>query len=286
MAWCAQLTMDYQLAVRASLAQTVLAFEHQGPLRILKSLYPEGPQVCHNVLVHPPSGLAGGDDLRIDLNLAPQTHALITTPGATRFYKTLGETTYQHVTAILGEQARLEWLPLENIAFNGCVAENCLQLRLAPGAELIGWDVTVLGLPAANEQFLSGSFTQNIELKQNGSEFAAWLERGRIAATDHRLRQSVLGLTGKGCLATMFFVAGSALETTRKTELLLQTQNLLRDSELRAASGVTSPHAQVVVLRCLASSVEPVFSLLKQTRRIWRQVAWQLPDTLPRIWSM
>ena len=81
--WRAELSLNY---TRSS-ERTVVHAKHSGPLRVLQSLYPEGDAVCHNVLVHPPGGLVGGDTLDIALHLDAQTHALVTTPGATRFYR-------------------------------------------------------------------------------------------------------------------------------------------------------------------------------------------------------
>ena len=77
MPWHAHLQLDY----RREGARTVVRHAHNGPLRILKSLYPEGDAICHNVLVHPPSGLVGGDTLDIRAQVASGAHALITTPG-------------------------------------------------------------------------------------------------------------------------------------------------------------------------------------------------------------
>ena len=53
MSWLAKLDVDYSVEDQRCVARHV----HEGPLRILKSLYPEGDAVCHNILVHPPSGL-------------------------------------------------------------------------------------------------------------------------------------------------------------------------------------------------------------------------------------
>ena len=149
MGWQAKLTLDYSVEDQRCVARHV----HEGPLRVLKALYPEGDRVCHHVLVHPPSGLVGGDELHIRLNVQTGAHALITTPGATRFYGSAGLTARQLVHAHVAANATLEWLPLEALAYNRCHAHNQAVFHLAPGSRLIAWDVTALGLPHADQPF-------------------------------------------------------------------------------------------------------------------------------------
>src|SRR4051812_35321945 len=86
---------------------------HEGPMRILQTLYPEGDAIAHNVLVHPPGGLVGGDTIDIDVHAAEGTHAVITTPGAARFYRSEGQDAVQRTRLKVAQGARLEWLPLE-----------------------------------------------------------------------------------------------------------------------------------------------------------------------------
>src|SRR5690606_34037507 len=99
---------------------------------------------------------------------------LLTTPGATRFYRSNGAPALQDTRLMLESGARMEWLPLETIAYSGCDALNRLQLELAPGAELIGWDITALGLPHAQAPFVAGRYTQHLELP------GQWLEHGTL----------------------------------------------------------------------------------------------------------
>ena len=56
--------------------------QHVGPLTIQKPLYPEGPEVCHCILLHPPGGIVGGDRLEIELEVDAGARLLATTPGA------------------------------------------------------------------------------------------------------------------------------------------------------------------------------------------------------------
>ena len=276
MPWHARLQLDYTLEG----TRTVARHAHNGPLRILQSLYPEGDAVCHNVLVHPPGGLVGGDTLDITATVGPGAHGLVTTPGATRFYRSTGERALQRTHLTLAEGARLEWLPLEALCYNACNAENHLTLNLAPGAECMGWDVTALGLPHAGQPFDTGRFVQHIEAP------GLWLERGVIDAADHRLLESPMGLAGQRCMASLFFVVGTPLERARRDTALDAARAVMDAHVLKATAGATSPNGQVVVVRALAPQVEPAMQLLQQVRAAWRAALWQLDAEPPRIWSM
>ena len=275
MPWHARLQLDYTVEN----ARTVARFEHNGPLRILQSLYPEGDGICHNVLVHPPGGLVGGDTLEVTATVGPGAHGLVTTPGATRFYRSTGEKAVQRSQLTLSESARLEWLPLEALCYSACHAENHLTIHLAPGAECMGWDVTALGLPHAGQPFETGRFVQHIEMP------GLWLERGVIDAADQRLLRSHLGLAGHCCVASLFFATGAPLGKTRRDTALDAARAVMDLHSLKATAGATSPNDRVVVVRVLAPQVEPVMQLLQQVRAAWRAALWQLGAEPPRIWS-
>jgi len=276
MTWHASLKLDYTLESNRSVAR----YLHKGPLRILQSLYPEGDTVCHNVLVHPPSGLVGGDTLDIQVTVASGAHGLITTPGATRFYRSEAGLATQQVHARLEAEARLEWLPLEAIAYNGCDALNRAVFELAPGAEMMAWDITALGLPVADFPFVQGTFRQHLEIP------GVWLERGTLKATDTRLMNSPLGLAGQRCMATLVFASGSAIADERIERALACARELLEASELRLTAGATSPHKQVIVLRTLSPLTEPAVLLLRQVWAAWRREMWGLPGAVPRLWNL
>ena len=286
MTWNASLELDYTLRQSMGGNKTVAHFQRQGPLRILQSLYPEGQGICHNVLIHPPGGLAGGDTANLRLNVATGAHGLVTTPGATRFYRTEGEPALQRTAITLAAHARMEWLPLETIAFSCCAAENRLTLSLEPGAEMIGWDMTALGLPAANKPFEAGVFSQHLELP------GVWLERGCIQANDHLLLDSAMGLAGQRCFATLFFVSGSPLAKARRQDLLDAARSVMDAPALRhlaetgqLTAGATSPNPQVVLVRAIAPVVEPAMTMLRDVWQHWRSHLWGVRGAPPRIWS-
>ncbi len=273
MAWHGTLALSY----RRQDDRTVVHDRHDGPLRILRSLYPEGG-ICHSVLVHPPGGLVGGDTLAIEADLGEGCHAVLTTPGATRFYRSLGDAAVQTLDVRLAAGSRCEWLPLETLAYSGCIAENRMRFALADEAEMIGWDITALGLPASAQPFVAGSFAQRIELP------GRWLERGVVRADDVRLLDSPLGWAGHRVLATLWFGAGSVLAEPRRDALLDAARDTIAGDALAATAGATSPQTDVVVVRMLADRVEPAMKLLTLIRAQWRRVAWALDACPPRVW--
>lgn len=273
MSWQGQLQLDYTLQD----GRTTALDRHHGPLRVLQRLYPEGDAICHHVLVHPPGGIVGGDELAIEARLGPGTHALVTTPGATRFYRSAGAPATQSLRARLAPGSRLEWLPLETLVYDGALAENRMVFDLAPGAELMGWDLLGLGLPAAGLAFQRGHYQQHLELP------GRWLERGRIAAEDHALLDSPLGLDGRKLLASLWFAAGTPLEPARR-EALLEAARARSAAHPALRAGCSAPEPGLVVLRLLAERAEPAQALLQQVWGDWRRLAWALAPCAPRVW--
>ena len=274
MGWPGRLELNYRRDGDRTLAHD----RHSGPLRVLQSLYPEGQGICHHVLVHPPGGIVGGDVLHVEANLQAGAHALITTPGATRFYRSAGEAARQSVTARIDDGARLEWLPLETICHSAALAENQLRFEIQPGGEMMGWDVVALGLPASGEAFETGHYAQRIEMP------GVWLERATIRGDDHRLLDSPLGFAGHRVLATMWFATGTPMPSDRRERLLDAARELASSHTLARTAGCSSPHAEVVVLRLLAPRVEPAMQLLSAVWARWRDVAWGLGAVAPRVW--
>ena len=175
--------------------------------------------------------------------------------------------------------ARLEWLPLETIAYSGCLASSTVRFELAPGAQMIGWDVLALGLGAAGQPFVQGHYLQHLELP------GVWLERGRIDAGDARLLDSPLGWAGRRVLGTLWFASGEAMAPDREQVLLEAAQAAIADDpSLARHAGATALHGRVVVLRVLAERVEPAMALLQRVRAAWRREAWQLDAAPPRVW--
>ena len=276
MIWRASLDLNYT----RERGRTVSRFKHDGPLRVLKTLYPEPGGIAHNILVHPPGGLVGGDHLSMQVTVGSGAHALISTPGATRFYRSEAGTATQTVYARLENEARLEWLPQETIAYNGCNGINSACFDLAPNAELMAWDVTALGLPCSNQAFEQGRMAQNLEIG------GAWFERGTIDAQDHLLMNSPLGLAGQRCMGVLVFACGAPIHVQRLEDALACSRDLIDQSPLKALAGATQPHAQVIVVRVLNPVAEPVVQLLRQIWAVWRLCLWGVPGVLPRIWNV
>lgn len=282
MGWHAHLHLHYT----RDGARTTALDRHHGPLRVLQRLYPEGEGICHHVLVHPPGGIVGGDVLEVQAELDAGSHALLTTPGATRFYRSDGPLARQQLQARVAAGARLEWLPMETIAYSGCEADNRLDIDLAPGAQTLGWDVLALGLPAAGAAFEAGRFRQAITLP------GVWQERGLVDGGDRLLLHSPLGLAGHTVMASLWLADGlgapaddpGRLDRTRTEALLDAARSLIADSAIPGTAGVSAPHPSLLVLRALGHRVEPVMALLQAVRGAWRRLHWGLEPNPPRLW--
>ena len=272
--WPARLTLS---AARDGAGATRVHARHDGPLRLLKTLYPESAGIAHAVLVHPPGGLVGGDRLDIQLDVQAGAHLLVTTPAATRFYRSNAGEAAQVVHATVGEGARLEWLPQETLAYPDCVARNEVNLTLAPGASLFATEVLGLGLPAAGQPFDRGRLLQHLEIT------GQWLDRGWLDAADTALLDGPCGLAGRRVLGTLAYAQTGALADV--STLLDDSRALIADVPRSGITHLAGPRGAVLLMRVVGDEVESVTLALRPVRGLWRERLWGLPGGDPRIWA-
>lgn len=249
--------------------------EHFGPLRIQKVLYPQGEHVAQLLLLHPPGGIAGGDQLSVQLSVEDNAHALLTTPGAAKWYKSGGDVARQDVVLKVADGAALEWFPQEAIVFDQAVAEQTLSLECSGSARSCGWDIVVLGRQARNERFIAGRWSQRIEIRRDGR--LLWLERSRIDGDDELLK-SVVGWNRHHVSGLMWTIGFTPDET-----LVEQCRACADQSDVIV--GVTVLPDGPMLVRVLGSSAEQVRESLTRIWTLLRPPLLGIAAQPPRIWS-
>ena len=269
--WEAELTLCYeQRAQRSVLTQR----QHRGPLVVQKPFYPEGDAVCHSIIVHPPGGIVAGDRLSINVNVAAHAHALITTPGATKWYRSEGDLAEQHVTLKVAAGASLEWLPQEAIVFNSTRARQTIAVELAEDARYFAWDILALGRIASQERFAQGRYEQVWQVMRNGVPL--WLERGQIVGNS-TLLTAPAGLAGCPVLATLIAVGNAP-----NAALVASCRAITVGGGAHVAISAL-PH--VLTARYLGHRVEDAKSFLQSIWRELRPHYFGRAAQTPRIWS-
>ncbi|OEF24299.1 urease accessory protein ureD [Vibrio rumoiensis 1S-45] len=266
--------------------KTVVSHKTQlGPLAIQRPLYPEG-DVCHTYLLHPPGGVVGGDELLIQATTLTGAHALVTTPGATKFYRSEGKIARQKQVLNVKAGSCLEWLPQENIFFPTGQVRVDTDIHLETGALFMGWELHCFGRPALNECFSAGKVWGKTQI---------FVDEKRILTENVQLEggnKSILnsGLQGFPMMGSFFITATNDNDINMVQDLL---QDLAGNQELVLGSILTNNELviaatqidQLIVVRALGHWTEP---MLEAFTLIWQQIRLQWFDYVPeppRIWA-
>jgi len=278
-AWHALLTLGFTAAAGTTrLTERV----HRGPLRVQKALYPEGGAVCHAIVVHPPGGVVGGDQLGITAGVGDQARAFLSTPGAAKWYKANGSVSGQRVALHVGLDASIEWMPQESIFFDQAEVVLEHEVTLAAGAAYIGCEILCLGRRAAGEIFKSGKITQRNAIRRDGK--LIWWEQGALQGAG-ALQGSALGFDGRSVCATLIAVgapAGAPAGAPLTAAALAALREIVVGGEARF--GVTQMK-DVLVARYLGDDSEAARRAMLE---VWQRLRPHLigrAGLVPRIWN-
>ena len=247
---------------------------HVGPLQIQRAFYPEGPECCHLYLLHPPGGLVAGDRLALDVNVAAEARALITTPAATKVYRSsAGKVARQEQRFVVASGAALEWLPQETILFDAAEARLSTVVQLEPGAAFAGWEILCLGRPAGDVPFRTGRCAQRIELHRAGRPLI--VDRTAIEGGGE-LAASAFGLRGQAVLGTFVAspVPAGALDLLRSATGTLPAEDLISLTAM----------PDVLVCRYLGPSAARARAHFGRLWTLLRPSLVGRPPCPPRIW--
>lgn len=271
--WEAQIRLGF-----ARLDDTTRLVEraHRGPLRVQKALYPEGSAVCQTILLHPPSGIAGGDQLHITATVAPGAHAQITTPGAGKWYRSGGAEASQILDFSVDDGATLEWLPQETIVFDGAKCRMQSKISLTGKARYFGWEILCLGRSASGERFTQGHLDLLTRIERDGRPL--WLERGHVAGDDPSLT-SLVGWAGASVGGTLLATLPAGVEVAA----LLERCRAIRPAD----------HAEHALTALPGLLIARTLGHNSEAARAWFAALWQVlrPALLdraavaPRIWN-
>lgn len=244
---------------------------HYGPLRVQKPLYPEQPSVCHAIVVHPPGGVVGGDQLAITTSVGANAHAFITTPGAAKWYRANGHVSRQDIRLDIGAGASLEWLPQETIFFNGADVRLDTEVSMDADASFITADILCFGRTASGERFDHGRVAQKMQVRRGGR--LVWFEQGALEGGEAGIA-GPLGLNGHTVCATLLAVgrqAGAACVQALREEAGPQF-------------GVTQMKS-VLVARYIGDSSQEARRLMQRAWRLLRPALLEREAVTPRIWN-
>lgn len=169
--------------------------------------------------------------LTIQADLGVDSQALLTAPGAGKWYRSSGAVATQNLYFNLAAGSVLEWLPQETILFDGARANIDMDVELAQGAAFIGWEILCLGRAAAGERFDHGHLCLAVRINLDGKPL--WREFGHLRGADP-LMQSPAGLAACSVVGTLL-VAGKTIPA----EVLSACRALVVDKTAGEHSGIT-----------------------------------------------
>lgn len=284
--WHARLELGFTKQVlqqsHAPAERTVLSHrKHYGPLAVQRAFYPDADGTCHVYVLHPPGGVAGGDTLELQADLASGTRALLTTPAATKLYRSeVGRSARVTQTLTLNDGAIVQWLPQETIAFEGADARLETRIELRGSAQAIAWEILCLGRPVCDERFTRGALRTAFTVHRDGKPLL--IERARYEGGSPML-DAAYGMQGQAVVGTLLCTLLGPENDDSLVDALRAALDADGSASWRGCVAVSRLYG-VVVCRYLGARVEHAQLAFRCALDVLTQHVLGSTRSIPRIW--
>ncbi len=211
------------------------------------------------MLLNPTGGVLGGDHLVTEIIQQAGTRVCLTTPSATRIYRTADRPAILETTIQLGEGATLEYLPDHVIPHERSALRQSLRVEMAAGSRAIVLDSMASGRVAHGERWSFTEMDSRVEVFLCGKP--SFLNRTKIAPGLRNPRE--LGLMEEFDYATWMGMFADGLEDWHSVAAAMNAE---LESEPHVWGGVSLVSRGGCVVRFLARSASDMTSM---NRKLW-----------------
>ena len=267
------------LETRKKRGSTRLSFlKHQGPLRIQRPFLQDDGS-CHIYLIHPPGGVVGGDALFVKFEGHENTNTLITSSAASKFYSCEAGLPKQKISQDLTVKrgSLLEWVPHENIFFEGSKTELQNKIVMSDESRFFGWEIMVLGRLESDKNSFGGTLRSTTTISIDSQ-----LIHRDFFDYSPEMGQSSWGLNGKRVIGSLI-ATSPYIENEEFTRLFSDIKKKICGQSF----GATRKKG-LFLLRYLGSSVEECkhgFNFARDTLHQNKALMLGCNGERPRIWS-
>lgn len=245
------------------------------PLQALEPMDLDGTGAATVFLLNPTGGVLGGDRLETRVELGAGSRVCLSTPSATRVYRSAGPPAIQRVTARLGEGARLEYVPDHLIPSPGARVIQSIEVSLGPGAAAVVCDAWSVGRMARGESWLFHLVDGGIV----ATDAEGLLFKERVVLTGARGWGGLGAAEGMAYIATLLCLAPSH---PRLEGLAAALAAAMAESAADARAGVTPLARGGVLARILAPSAPIMQRAVHAGWTACRAWLWDLPPLVLR----
>lgn len=232
-------------------------------------MYLDGTGAATLFLLNPTGGVLGGDRLETRAELGAGSRVCLSTPSATRVYRSAGLPAVLRTTFRVGEGATLEYVPDHVIPSPGARLIQSVEVDLAPGASAILCDAWAVGRAARGEAW-------RFDLLDSGTVAR---DREELLFKDRVVLSGARGWGGLGAAEGMPYAATVACLAPSHAgldELAADLASALAVGAPNANAGVTTLARGGVAARLLAPSAAALQRAVEAAWACCRAGLWGL----------